>query len=98
MTDGQQSYAPDQVAIPDAVRPLVEDGTLRYAIGIGEEISPVELEAIAGDNVVLAEDFNQLLNKIETQIRIIGKRGCKGIHAFCVYNNNSIRTRDYCAL
>ena len=79
MTDGQQSYALDEVAIPDAVRPLVEDGTLRYAIGIGEEISPVELEAIAGDNVVRADDFNQLLTKIETQIRIIGKRGCKGM-------------------
>ena len=78
MTDGQQSYAPDQVAIPDAVRPLIDDGTLRYAIGIGSEISPVELGAIAGDNVVLADDFNQLLSKIETQIRIIGKRGCKG--------------------
>ena len=78
MTDGQQSYAPDQVGIPEAVKPLVDAGVLRYAIGIGTEISPVELKVIAGDNVVLADDFDSLIQKIETQIRIIGQRGCKG--------------------
>jgi len=88
MTDGYQSYAADQIDIPVAVKPLIDGGVLRYAIGIGEEISPVELRAIAGDNVVLAEDFDQLVNKIETQVRLIGQRGCKGelFDIMCVRN------------
>lgn len=78
MTDGQQSYSRDQIELTEAMKPFVEYGTLRYAIGIGSEISPVELEVIAGTNVVLADDFDSLLTKIEEQIILIGTGGCKG--------------------
>ena len=79
MTDGQQSWSPDQIPLPDAVKPFIKDGTLRYAVGIGSEISPVELEVIAGSNVVLADDFESLLGKLEEQIGLIGTDGCKGM-------------------
>ena len=78
MTDGQQSYAPDQVDIKDAVQPLKDAGVYRYAIGIGREIASNELFAIASDNVVYAENFDQLKLKINDQIKIIAKRGCRG--------------------
>ena len=87
MTDGQQSWSRDQIPLPDAVRPLIENGTLRYAVGIGSEISPVELNVIAGDNVVLAADFESLLGKLEEQIGLIGTDGCKGkrlLVCFCI--------------
>ena len=79
MTDGQQSWSRDQIPLSDAVKPFINDGTLRYAVGIGSEISPVELNVIAGSNVVLADDFESLLGKLEEQIGLIGTDGCKGI-------------------
>ena len=86
MTDGQQSWSRDQIPLPEAVKPLIQDGTLRYAVGIGSEISPVELEVIAGSNVVLADDFESLLGKLEEQIGLIGTDGCKGITSFmCLF-------------
>ena len=78
MTDGQQSWSPDQVPLPEAIKPFIRDGTLRYAVGIGPEISPVELAVIAGKNVVLADDFESLLDELEDQIGLIGTDGCKG--------------------
>lgn len=82
MTDGQQSYADDQIELPTAVQPLVDKKVLRYAVGVGDEISKVELNVVAGDNVVLADNFNELLSKIELQISLIAKRGCKGKNCF----------------
>lgn len=79
MTDGQQSYAPDEVDLEDAVAPLVQQDVLRYAIGIGTEISPESLKVIAGKNTVLAENFDALMDKIEEQIGLIGTGGCKGM-------------------
>ena len=78
MTDGQQSYAPDQIDLEDAIKPFVDGKFSRYAVGIGSEISPVELELIAGENVVLAKDFNSLVLKIEQQMGVIGTSVCKG--------------------
>ena len=78
LTDGQQSYAPDQVSLDEAVKPLTDGSVLRYAIGIGREIVGTELKAIAGKNVVLAANFDQLLLKIDDQIGLIGRGGCKG--------------------
>lgn len=78
MTDGQQSYADDMIELPVAIKPLVDVNALRYAVGIGSEISEYDLSVIAGNNVVLADDFDTLLMKIEDQISLIGRRGCKG--------------------
>jgi len=78
MTDGQQSWSREQIPLRQAIHPFIKMGVLRYAIGIGSEISPVELELIAGENVVLADDFDALLMKIEDQIGLIGTEGCKG--------------------
>ena len=79
MTDGQSSYHPDETPLPEAVKPLIDRQILRYAIGIGPEISEIEMKTIAGDNVLLAADFDALLTKIEQQIGLIGRGGCKGI-------------------
>lgn len=78
MTDGQSSYHPKETPISEAVQPLINARVLRYAVGIGPEISPVELQSIAGDNVLLAANFDALLTKIEEQIGLIGRGGCKG--------------------
>lgn len=79
MTDGQDSYAPDQVPMEQAIRPFIRDGILRYAVGIGSEINPLYLKLIADDNVVLATNFDELLSKIGQQIGQIGKGTCKGM-------------------
>lgn len=78
MTDGQQSYAPDQTDIVDVVKQLEDDKIFRYAIGIGREIASNELYTIASDNVVYAENFDQLKLKINDQVGIIARRGCRG--------------------
>lgn len=78
MTDGQQSYAPDAIELEDAVDALEQQGILRYAVGIGSEISNMSLQVIAGENTVFAEDFGSLMTKIEDQIGLIGTGGCKG--------------------
>lgn len=78
MTDGIQSYAKDQVSLKEAVKPLIEASVLRYAIGIGREIARTELSVVAGDNVVVADNFDELIRKIDLQIGLIGRGGCKG--------------------
>lgn len=82
MTDGQQSYADDMIELPAAVKPLIDGDVLRYAVGIGSEISEYDLSVVAGENLVLADDFDALLTKIEDQISLIGRRGCKGIKMY----------------
>lgn len=79
MTDGQQSYAPDQNDISDIVKNMESAKIYRYAIGIGREIASNELYTIASDNVVYAENFDQLKLKINDQIGIIARRGCQGM-------------------
>jgi len=78
MTDGQQSFARDATSIVDAVEPLAKAKVYRYAMGIGREIAPTELNTIAPNNVVYADNFLQLKLKVNDQLGIIAKRGCRG--------------------
>ena len=89
LTDGQQSYAPDQVPISEIVAQLESKKIYRYAIGIGREIASNELFTIASDNVVYAENFDQLKLKIDDQIGIIAKRGCRGKNSYILTLNVS---------
>ena len=95
MTDGQQSWSRDQIPLRQAIHPFIKMGVLRYAIGIGSEISPVELEVIAGENVVLAEDFDELLMKIEDQIGLIGTEGCKGKRPASTWRQKNVVTTSF---
>ena len=78
MTDGQQSFANDQTPLDQAVKPLEDASVLRYAVGIGNEISPFELETIAGPRVITADNYDELQAKIEDQILLLGRVGCRG--------------------
>lgn len=78
MTDGVQTYAEDQVSLSVAMKPLKDASVFSYAIGIGPEIAREELKIVADGNVVVASNFDELLKKIDLQIGLIGRGGCKG--------------------
>ena len=81
MTDGGQSFALDQTPLPEAVKALEDKDIHRFAIGIGQEVARPELRLIAGDDVLVASDYEYLLTNIDQTIEGLATRGCRG--TFC---------------
>lgn len=70
MTDGQQSYVPNIKDPQDIARDLIDDGIDIMAVGIGEEIARIELEAYISKpaNLFLASNFDALVNQLVTEV------------------------------
>ena len=70
MTDGQQSYVPNIKDPQDIARDLINDGIDIMAVGIGEEIARIELEAYISKpaNLFLASNFDALVNQLVTEV------------------------------
>lgn len=70
MTDGQQTYVPGIKDPQDIARDLIKDGIDILAVGIGEEIAKIELEAYISKpaNLFLASNFDALVNQLVTEV------------------------------
>ena len=70
MTDGQQTYVPNIKDPQEIARDLIEDGIDILAVGIGEEIARIELEAYISKpaNLFLASNFDALVNQLVSEV------------------------------
>lgn len=66
LTDGRQTPAPDSISMERAVKPLKDKRVTRIALGIGSQVSPVELRKVVdGDEDIVAVDsFDDLISSM----------------------------------
>ena len=77
--DSSSTTRPDDIPIKDSVLPLLRINAQIFVVAIGDDVSKKELEEIAGeDNIVYADDHDDLEDEVDDLIELIGSDECKG--------------------